>query len=313
MPPEAAGFSPQRPRSIVGHDIAPSPSVNRSELLICGYASEIDVAMCPDRIVDSGRGVMTPEICEFSYGFALTNEIVGWAPITAAPLFPSLIEEGKAGGGYDVKLDMPVVPLYLQFKRADCMTRRSAREIRRDQLPLSLPFYRFKITESGKSDQHELVLALDDGTCLVFYAAPRFHCAARRDVLANIGLPPGAEAQHAQSPHGRQRSISDKGACAMHTLRATRDVRKVSLCLGHASLQSTEVYLRADPTEKLEALTAVTPLTLQRGRFRAPDMLIAMLNDVRSSNMLTERGRFIPSNARCAYPCSRLSATREPR
>jgi site-specific recombinase XerD len=46
--------------------------------------------------------------------------------------------------------------------------------------------------------------------------------------------------------------------CAMHTLQATRDVRKVSLWLGHASLQSTEVYLRADPTEKLEALNAMT-------------------------------------------------------
>jgi hypothetical protein len=118
---------------------------------------------------------MTPEISEFSYGFALTNEIVGWAPVNAAPLFPSLIEEGKAGGGYDVKLDMPGVPLYLQFKRADCMTRRSAREIYTLNLPLSLPFYRFKITESGRSAQHELLLALDDGACLVFYAAPRFH------------------------------------------------------------------------------------------------------------------------------------------
>ena len=63
----------------------------------------------------------------------------------------------------------------------------------------------------------------------------------------------------------------------MHTLQATRDVRKVSLWLGHASLQSTEIYLRADPTEKLEALAAVMPPTLQRGRFRAPDKLLAML------------------------------------
>jgi integrase/recombinase XerD len=69
----------------------------------------------------------------------------------------------------------------------------------------------------------------------------------------------------------------------MHTLRATRDVRKVSLWLGHATLQSTEIYLRADPTEKLEALTAIAPITLQRGRFRAPDKLITMLNDVRRS------------------------------
>ena len=65
--------------------------------------------------------------------------------------------------------------------------------------------------------------------------------------------------------------------CAMHTLQATRDVRKVSLWLGHASLQSTEVYLRADPTEKLEALAAMTPPTLKPGRFRAPDKLLAML------------------------------------
>jgi hypothetical protein len=118
---------------------------------------------------------MTPEISEFSYGFALTNEIVGWAPVAAAPLFPSLIEEGKAGGGYDVALNLSGVALYLQFKRADCMVRATAREIRDHALRLALPFYRFKITESGKSDQHELLLALDETDNLVFYAAPRFH------------------------------------------------------------------------------------------------------------------------------------------
>jgi hypothetical protein len=118
---------------------------------------------------------MTPEISEFSYGFALTNEIVGWASLKAAPIFPSLIEEGKAGGGYDVKLDMPSVPLYLQFKRADCMTRRTAHEISRHNLPLRTPFYRLPITQSGKSDQHALLVELDDGKVEVFYAAPRFH------------------------------------------------------------------------------------------------------------------------------------------
>ena len=69
----------------------------------------------------------------------------------------------------------------------------------------------------------------------------------------------------------------------MHTLQATRDVRKVSLWLGHASLQSTEIYLRADPTEKLEALAAMRPGTLQRGRFQAPDKLLAMLKAVGGS------------------------------
>jgi site-specific recombinase XerD len=65
--------------------------------------------------------------------------------------------------------------------------------------------------------------------------------------------------------------------CAMHTLQATHDVRKVSLWLGHASVQSTEVYLRADPTEKLEALEAGVAPSLRRGQFKAPDRLLALL------------------------------------
>lgn len=65
--------------------------------------------------------------------------------------------------------------------------------------------------------------------------------------------------------------------CAMLTLQATHDVRKVALWLGHASLQTTEVYLRTDPEAKLEAIEAVTPLGVRRGKFRPPDRLIALL------------------------------------
>ena len=61
-------------------------------------------------------------------------------------------------------------------------------------------------------------------------------------------------------------------SCAMHTLQATGDVRKVSLWLGHTNLQSTEIYLRADPTEKLEMLAGAEIPALRPGRFRAPDM-----------------------------------------
>jgi hypothetical protein len=69
----------------------------------------------------------------------------------------------------------------------------------------------------------------------------------------------------------------------MHTLIATHDIRKVSLWLGHATLQSTEIYLRADPTEKLEALAAGMPPTLRRGRFKAPDKLLAMLRSAKTT------------------------------
>jgi integrase/recombinase XerD len=73
------------------------------------------------------------------------------------------------------------------------------------------------------------------------------------------------------SPHRIRHS------CAMHTLQATGDIRKVALWLGHASLQSTEVYLRADPTEKLEAMASLAPPALRRGHFRPPDKLLSML------------------------------------
>lgn len=67
--------------------------------------------------------------------------------------------------------------------------------------------------------------------------------------------------------------------CAMHILQATRDVRKVALWLGHATIKSTEIYLRADPTEKLAALDASVSPALRPGRFTAPDKLLTMLKD----------------------------------
>jgi len=42
--------------------------------------------------------------------------------------------------------------------------------------------------------------------------------------------------------------------------------------------KALEIYLRADPTEKLEALAAMAPPMLKRGRFHAPDKLLAMLS-----------------------------------
>lgn len=114
-------------------------------------------------------------ISEFSYGFALTHELVGaLGSLSAAPVFPSLIEEGRAGGGYDVKLEAPGLPLFLQFKRSDCLSRRSAREIRAGA-QLTTPYYRIEITAKADSEQHEMLIDLDQSPNLVFYAAPMFH------------------------------------------------------------------------------------------------------------------------------------------
>jgi len=63
----------------------------------------------------------------------------------------------------------------------------------------------------------------------------------------------------------------------MRILQATKDLRKVSLWLGHASVQSTEMYTRADPTVKLESLESAIAPKLRTGRFKASDNLIASL------------------------------------
>jgi len=81
-------------------------------------------------------------------------------------------------------------------------------------------------------------------------------------------------------PDLKVRSVSPhqlRHSCALIMLQATRDIRKVALWLGHSDMRTTEIYLRVDPSEKLEAMEAVLPPSLRRGRFKAPDALIASL------------------------------------
>jgi site-specific recombinase XerD len=86
------------------------------------------------------------------------------------------------------------------------------------------------------------------------------------------------------------RSVSPhqiRHSCAVMMLQATRDIRKVALWLGHADVRTTEIYLRLDPSEKLEAVEAVLSPALRRGRFKAPDALIASLFDPRTAAQAT--------------------------
>ena len=81
---------------------------------------------------------------------------------------------------------------------------------------------------------------------------------------------PSLSAKHV-SPHVLRHT------CALTVLQATKDLRKVSLWLGHAHMQTTEMYTRADPSVKLEALEAMIAPKLRSGRFKATDKLIASL------------------------------------
>ncbi len=106
----------------------------------------------------------------------------------------------------------------------------------------------------------------------------------RKYVQMAIARSPGL-AKKRVSPHVLRHT------CAMNSLQATRDIRKVALWLGHSSLKSTEIYLRADPTEKLNTIESALPPDLRRGVFAVEDQLIAWLS-----------GEKIPGVQRCQEP-----------
>lgn len=118
---------------------------------------------------------MLPNISEFSYGYAVTDELVNWteAGIIAAPIFPSLYQEGQAGGGWDVMLNRPGIPLFLQFKLSHKMVHPNSSAP--DYGYFLPPFYRMYLRPSRHSDQHEMLLDLEAAGNEVYYCAPAFH------------------------------------------------------------------------------------------------------------------------------------------
>jgi hypothetical protein len=117
---------------------------------------------------------MISEFTEFSYGFALTQELVqSGGPFGYwAPYFPSLIVEGKSGGGYDVRIDRGKF-LYLQFKLSEYMVG-GPRGAGQEDI-IDLPYYRFWITPRQRSLQHKMLVQLEEKGAEVYYAAPIFH------------------------------------------------------------------------------------------------------------------------------------------
>jgi integrase/recombinase XerD len=115
-------------------------------------------------------------------------------------------------------------------------------------------------------------------------AVPELFVSLRGEALSRSGveyiLRKHKRTAEAQCPPLEGKRVSPhllRHTCAMTTLQATRDIRKVALWLGHASTQTTEIYLQSDPAERLETLESVVPPSLRRGRFSPPDKLIASL------------------------------------
>jgi integrase/recombinase XerD len=67
---------------------------------------------------------------------------------------------------------------------------------------------------------------------------------------------------------------------AMRLLLAGNDITVIALWLGHEQIASTNVYLHADMTQKQQAIDRAKPLTAKPGRYRAPDTLMAFLENL---------------------------------
>lgn len=115
---------------------------------------------------------MNSEFTEFSYGFAVTHELIlqNSGNVVAAPEFPSLIREGQAGGGYDVRINFGTF-VFLQFKLSEFMYGGRARY----RSLIGLPYYKFVLTPRWKSQQHRMLVDLGNTGQQVYYAAPIFH------------------------------------------------------------------------------------------------------------------------------------------
>ena len=116
-------------------------------------------------------------------------------------------------------------------------------------------------------------------------AVPEVFLNARGEAMSRSGFEYILD-KHVQTALKRCSSLATKRVhphalrhtLALFILQATKDLRKVSLWLGHASVQTTEVYTRIDPSVKLETLESVVPPALRAGRFKATDKLLASLN-----------------------------------
>lgn len=117
---------------------------------------------------------MKLDFTEFSYGYAFTENLIRWSAAgpTAAPVFPNLVQEAQLG--YDVKVDLPGLPLLFQFKLPELMFRHTAREIAQLGLAgLSVPFFRMSLMRRDLSNQHAHLIRLENRfPNSVFYASP---------------------------------------------------------------------------------------------------------------------------------------------
>jgi site-specific recombinase XerD len=163
--------------------------------------------------------------------------------------------------------------------------------LRVDDIELDGPYPSILVRGKGRS-QRRLPLWKEAARALRAWLAvrgtvptPELFLNARGEALTTSGfsyiMKKHARMANQQCPSLSKKDIAPhvlRHTCAMISLQATGDIRKVAMWLGHSSLKSTEIYLRADPTEKLNTIEKALPPDLRRGTFPVEDKLIAWLS-----------------------------------
>jgi len=186
-----------------------------------------------------------PDFSEFSFGYGVTRyfeELYGARRVL--PNFPTQNEE--ADGGYDVDLFSHGVPMFIQFKRSEIMTRRSATEYKQHPADWEMPIFRMHLHGHNEFRQHYLMQGLEDDGNLALYITSQVHTkallnhyyegnrileASRMFFPSEIILPNVHERHHVSFNHGSpfHRVYSETGERAESRLREPADLIEVLL------------------------------------------------------------------------------------
>lgn len=209
-----------------------------------------------------------PDFSEFTLGYGVTRyfeELFGARRVL--PNFPTQNEE--ADGGYDVDILAHGVPLFIQFKRSEIMTRRSATEYKQHPADWEMPIFRMHLHGHNEFRQHYLLQGLeDDGNTAVYitsqvrnkallnqyYEGNRILDASRIFLPSEIVLPNVHQRHHVSFNHGApfHRVYSETGERTESRMREPSDL--IEVLRQRSKVKDARTSLEAFVTE-MERLT----------------------------------------------------------
>jgi|HubBroStandDraft_4_1064222.scaffolds.fasta_scaffold11591_4 hypothetical protein len=114
-------------------------------------------------------------LSEFSYGYGVTRDVqclLTSVGVRTVPFMPSLLQEKQIG--FDVGFTGSGVPLLLQFKLGQSLTRFVRTDVTYPPPTLDRPFFRFSLNTAEVDGQYETLLKAQVDGAEVYYVAPRF-------------------------------------------------------------------------------------------------------------------------------------------